>query len=295
MQNSGRGKNARAPAAASLARQHLAQPPVRADAAGDDQRVEAGGPQRAQGLRDQRVDDRLLEAARDVGTRRIVERAAAHGDDDRRLQPAEAEIEARPVEHGARELEYARAAVLGQGRQRGPARIAEAEQLRRLVEGLARGVVLGLPQDPVAPDALHLDQEGMAARHLQRHEREVRRARLEGGRQQVALQVVNADDRHAPGVAERAREAGADQQGPDETRSRRIGNAVNGLRLDAGLGQGRLDHRQEALDVLARGELRHHPAVAAVQLDLAEDAIRHEAFFAVVERNRRLVAGGFDA
>ena len=214
MQNSGRGKKRACAGRGELARQHLAQPPVRADAAGDDERIEAGGPQRAQRLRDQRIDDRFLEAARDVGTRRVVEHAAAHGDDDRRLQPAEAEIEARPVEHRARELEHARAAALGEGRERGPARIAEAEQLRRLVEGLARGVVLGLPQDPVAPDALDFDQEGVPSRHLERHEREVRRARLEGGRQQVTFQVVNADDRHAPGVAERAREAGADQQAP---------------------------------------------------------------------------------
>jgi hypothetical protein len=278
-----------------LARQHLAQPPVCADAAGNDEVIEAGSPQRAQRFRDQRGDDRFLEAARHVGARDVVEHAPAHGDDDRRLEPAEAEIEAGPIEHGSRELEHAKAPMLGEGRECGPARISEAEQLRRLVEGLARGVILGLPQDPVAPYALDVDQEGMSSGYLQRHEREVRRARLEGGRQQVAFQVVDPDDRHAPGIAERAPEASTDQQRPDEARSRRIGNAVNGLRLDARLGQGRLDHRQEALDVLARGELRHHPAVAAVQLDLAEDAIRHEAFFAVVERNRRLVAGGFDA
>src|SRR5688572_9098207 len=276
-------------------RERLAQPPVGADSAGDDQRVEAGGLECAQRLRHQRVDDRVLEPACDVGTRQVVELAAAHGDDDGRFQAAEAEVEARTVEHGSRELEHARAAMFSQGRQRRPARVAEAEQLRRLVEGLTGGVVPGLPQDPVAANPLHLDQEGVATRDLQGHEREAGGARLEGGRQQMALQVMDADDGYAPGVAERARYRGADQKRADETGPRGIRNAVNGLRFGAGLRQDRFDHRQEALNVLARGELRHDPAVAAVQLDLAEDAVRHEALFAVVERNRRLVTGGFDA
>jgi hypothetical protein len=188
-----------------------------------------------------------------------------------------------------------RASTFGERRKRRASRVAEPQELCRLVEGFAGRVVLGFAEDPVPTDAAYLDQQGVAARDLQRHEREIRRVGLEGRREQMALQVVHPDDRDPPGVAERSRDAGTDQQRPDQPRPRGIGNPANGLRRDPRIADGRLDHRQQALDVVPRSEFRHHPAMPPVQLDLAEDPVGDEAFLAVVERNRGLVAGGFDA
>ena len=64
--------------------------------------------------------------------------AVAQRDDHGRLEAAEAEIEPRPLGQRTREPEHAGATALGQRRKLRTARIAEAEQLRGLVEGLAR-------------------------------------------------------------------------------------------------------------------------------------------------------------
>ena len=46
--------------------------------------------------------------------------------------------------------------------------------------------------------------------------------------------------------------------------------------------------------MIARGELRHHAAVGAVQLDLAVELVRQEAALRVQHGGGALVAGGFD-
>jgi hypothetical protein len=88
----------------------------------------------ARALRDQRFDYGLLELARNVGARLIVQLHVARRDDDRGLQSAEAEIETRAIEHRPRELEFAGSAAAGERCQRRSARIRQAEQLRGLVE-----------------------------------------------------------------------------------------------------------------------------------------------------------------
>ncbi len=255
------------------ARERLTEPPVRTDAACDYQRPEARLPERAKGFRDERIHDRVLESPRDVGTRRFVERAAAHRDDDRGLQSAEAEIESGPVEHRPREFEHAVAAVLGNRSERGPSRIAEPEELGGLVEGLAGSIILGLAENPVAPDACDFDQHRVAAGDLEGDEREFRSTRFECGSEQMPFEVMDADHRHVPGIPQRTGDRGTDKQGADESRPGGIGNPVNGLRLEPCLGHRFPDHRQEPLDVIARGKLGHDPAVAPVQLDLAEDPV----------------------
>jgi hypothetical protein len=67
------------------------------------------------------------------------------------------------------------------------------------------------------------------------------------------------------------------------------------LRRDFSLGEGFLDHRQEPLDVVARGELRHDAAVAAMKLNLAENPVRPKSLVAVEDRDRGFVTGSFDA
>lgn len=272
-----------------------AQPAVDADAARDGQSVDARLAQRSQGLRDQCVDHRVLEAARHVRAGRVVEHASAYGDDHGGLESAEAEIEPWPVEHRARKLDGAGAAALGERRERGPAGVAEVEEFRRLVEGLSCRIVQRLSEDAVPPKARYFHQHRVPARDLQGHEREIRRVRLQRRRQEMPFEVVHADDRHAPGIAQRAGEAGADQQRANQTRPGGIGNPVNGLSRQPGLGQGVVNHRQQALNVLAGGELGDDAAVLRVQRDLAEDAVGEQALMAVVEGDRGLVAGGFDA
>ena len=62
-----------------------------------------------------------------------------------------------------------------------------------------------------------------------------------------------------------------------------------------GLGEDALDQRQQAPDVVAGGQLRHHAAVSRVQRDLGVQRVRQEPRLAVVDGHAGLVAGGFDA
>ena len=61
----------------------------------------------------------------------------------------------------------------------------------------------------------------------------------------------------------------------------------------AGLAQGLVDHRQDALDVGPRGDLRHHAAEAAVQIVLRSHHGGEHFQPIGHDRRRRLVAGGF--
>ena len=94
-----------------------------------------------------------------------------------------------------RQLEGLGVAELGQPRQRRAAGIAEPEQLRRLVEGLAGGVVDGLAEQLVAADVVDAHQLRVAAGHEQRDERKLGRIGDEERRQQVAFEVVHAEHR----------------------------------------------------------------------------------------------------
>jgi hypothetical protein len=110
----------------------------------------------------------------------------------------------------------------------------------------------------------------------------------------MPLQVVYADDRQVPGIAERPGDGGADEQGADQAGSRRIGNAFNGLGRQSRLGQSasiigrrRSMWSREASSGTTRRD--------AVQFDLAEDSGSREAPAALVEGDRGLVTGGLDA
>src|SRR3546814_13504229 len=79
------------------------------------------------------------------------------------LEAAEAEVEPGPGCHRPGEFVLARRAVLGQPHQLRAARVRQAHHLGGLVEGLARGVVQGLAEQPLDADRAHRDQLGVAA------------------------------------------------------------------------------------------------------------------------------------
>ena len=106
------------------------------------------------------------------------------------------------------------------------ARVAEAEQLRGLVEGLAGGVVDGFAEQRVVADAstamswvwppeTSSATKGNPARLGQQR------------RKQMAFEVMNADDR----LSQRRTQAGGDA-GADQQRARQPGPWVYGDRVD---------------------------------------------------------------
>ena len=155
-----------------------------------------------------------------------------------------------------------------------PAGVAEAEQLRGLVEGLAGGVVERIAEDLVAPEAPTTSRAACARPRPAAPRTGSRgRVRLEQRGQQMPLQVMHAERRARQGIGETAGDGAPDQQRADESRARGVGDPRQDPR-PALLVEQFLQQRQQLAEMIARGELGHHPAVRGVQVDLAVDLVR---------------------
>src|SRR5205823_13899561 len=93
----------------------------------------------------------LLQARGHVWQRLGRLRVLAQVRAQRGLETAEAEVEAAALEGGAREADRLRIALARQAVDDRSARVAEAEQLGRLVEGLPHRVVARPPEAGVGP------------------------------------------------------------------------------------------------------------------------------------------------
>ena len=199
------------------------------------------------------------------------------------------------MQHRPRQAEAPGHAGFGELRQLRPARIAQAEQLGGLVEGLAGGVVHGFAEQRVVAHPAHPHQLGVAARGQQRDEGEGGRIGRQQWRQQVALEVMQRQRRDPARHREGLRHARPHQQRAGEPGPAGVGHGVDVRGGQPGLGQGLAQQQRQAADVVARGELGHYPAIGRVQVDLRVQAVRAQAGLGVVDRHAGLVAGGFDA
>ena len=210
------------------------------------------------------------------------------------FESRETEFEPGTIDHGTRKVVLPRATRHGQLRKLRSAGIGQAEQLRTFVESLARRIVTRLAEQRVRTDRARLDQHGVTAGHQQRQMRKRRRIGLEQRREQMPLEMVNADRRHAPGIGQRTRECRATEQRADQSGSGGVRDAVDVRSRGSRPRQRRLDQRQQALHVVARGKLGHHATVNTVQIDLREQLVREQPAVRVEHGGGGLVAGGFD-
>src|SRR5205085_9028237 len=135
------------------------------------------------------------------------------------LQAREAEIEIAASEHRSGKRIPTWLTALCEGGERRSAGVTEPEQLGRLVERFARGIVLRLTQEPVLTYAIDSHQLRVAARDEQRDERKLRPTRGEERREQVPLQMMDADDRDAERETQGLGVGGADEQRARESRT----------------------------------------------------------------------------
>ena len=268
---------------------------VGADAAADGEHLAVGRLQRAQRLHAQALDDGLLHGAGDIRAQRVIQDPVAHRVQHRGLEPGKTELQSRAVQHRPRKLEGAGAALRGDPRQLRATRVGQAQELRGLVEGLPGRIVAGLPEQPVGADALDLDQHGCgrrrpAARHAEK-----------AAAQAPAAAPADAppdDGRPAPAPPRRRPGSGARaapvSSAPDQAGAGGIGDAIQLAGRGPGGAQHLAQQRQQPLDMVAGGQFRHHPAVDAVQLDLAENGVRQQAAFAVEHGGGAFITGGFE-
>ena len=174
------------------------------------------------------------------------------------------------------------------------ARVGQTEQFRALVERLAGGIVTGVTEQRVVTEPARFDQHRMATGHEQREVRESRWVGLEQRREQVTLEVMDADGRQSPGEGQRPRERGARQQRADQARADGVRHAIEFICAGTGFGQGPLDQRQQALHMVARGQFRDHPAIGLVQIHLGVQHMRQQAAAVIEDGDGRFVAGGFE-
>ena len=110
----------------------------------------------------------------------------------------------------------------------------------------------------------------------------------------VALQVVDRDQRQPARGGDRLRGRDADQQRADQPRPGGRGDRVDVVEGHPGLAQGGLDHRRGQLEVMAGGDLGDDAAEAGVRGGLRGDHVRQDAA-AVEHGGAGVIAGRLDS
>src|SRR5215471_5344616 len=153
-------------------------------------------------------------------------------------------------------------------RKRGTARVGKAEKLRCFVERFARGIVLGIAQKPITSNAFDVEQLTVASRNQERHEWKRGLRFGEQWREQMALEMMDADDGFPQREAERVGNRGSDEQRSCEPRSLRVRDAVEFGQGGSRLVERALREGHDAPDMVARGELRDYATVGLMHCHL---------------------------
>ena len=168
-------------------------------------------------------------------------------------------------------------------------RVAELEELRDLVEGLAAGVVdCGSEHLDVFHPA-HQRDEGVAPGD-EKPEVGIVYLVLQVWGVEVGENVVHAHDRDAEPEGKRLREAQPHHEGPGEPRTRGYGDAVDVGGSRPGIFECPIVDVEDPLGMLPRGNFRHDTAVGGMKLDLRCNLLRDEAPPVLDESDRALIA-----
>ena len=110
-----------------------------------------------------------------------------------------------------------RVAHAGNAVELGAARVAEPEQARALVEGLARGIVERAAEHArLARHRLYIEQQRVAAAGQQAEKRRLERVRLEVEGRDVTLQMVDCSERKPASPGDRLGRGNAHEQRADQ-------------------------------------------------------------------------------
>ena len=130
-----------------------------------------------------------------------------------------------------------------------------------------------------------------------RHEAEVGRLDrvvAERAGHHVPVQVVHRHERQPARGGERLRGRDADEQRADQPGSARDRDLLDVVEPRAGPLERVGGHRVDQLQVVARGDLRHHAAVARVQQPLRGDHVREDPAVVADDRGAGVVAARLD-
>ena len=284
--------------------QRIADRLVRSDAAGGDQRgrraeLLAEHPQAIAQPVGHHLDNCQLERRGEVGDiavgqRRDLLRLEAH----RSLEAGQREIGILPAAHRARQKEATTVAAGGLALDLRPTRIAEADKLRGLVEGLTDGIVPRRPEPHIIADAAHRDDLGVPPGGEEQAIGK-RRAVGEPRRKRMRLEVIDGEERRLAHERNRLRRGEADDDAADQPGAGRRRDAVDVGKAARGLAHRGRDDDVEHLDMGARRDLRNHAAERRMLLDLRQHHVGQDGSApvrgALDDRRRGFIAGRLDA
>ena len=216
----------------------------------------------------------------------------------RGLKAGEGKIEPRLADERARKGEAFRIAGLRHALDRRPARIGQAEQLGRLVEGFPQRVVDRRAPALVIVDATHQHELGMAAGDEQ-HEIGKGEPVGQPRRQRMAFQMVDGIERLAHRPSDRLARHQPDDEPTDQPRPACRSDRIDILQRAPGTQKRFGNQAVQRLHMGARRDLRHHAAIGAVLLELAQHDFTENLALSVRiahdDGSGGLVAARFDA
>src|SRR5438128_3247498 len=271
----------------------LAQSPVARDAAAEhDRRRRLLSLSRLNALQ-QRIDDGLLVAGRQVRALLLGQRGPLpHLVEQRGLDAAEAEVEAGCTR--SRKSDSPRIARCRELVNRRAAGEWQTEDPRTLVEGLPCCIVEGAANHRDVAVLLAADKVAVPARHHEAEQRRTQLRLLKLSGEDVSGQVTDADDRQFARPGNRLRHVDPDQQAAHQAGTAGHGDRIDLLPAGAGGLERSFDHRDEGLQVRARRDLRNDAAEGGVQLILRPDDIRQKPWSTRHNGRGRFIAGGLD-
>ena len=263
------------------------------DTPGDDQ---GGGAlrvtQRAGGPIDEAIDDRLLERGGDI--LRLVSAAVA-GAQHRTLQAGEGEMRLRRAKQRPGQRHGAAVAAGRRLLHRRTAGKAEAEQFGGLVERLARRVVDGGGEAPVAAEPFDEENLTVAARDEQQEIGKSKVGLAEHRRQRMAFEMVDRDQRLAARQRQPLGGDQADDHAADKPRAGGGGDRIDLVERRPSLFQRFLDQPRQNLDMGARRDLRDDAAERPVGALLPRQPMGEHPPVGSDQRRRGFVAARFNA
>ena len=138
----------------------------------------------------------------------------------------------------------------------------------------------------------------MAARDQQQHIRKIETVGQAGG-ERMRLEMIDGDERAPQPKRDGLAHGDADDQPADQAGTGGRGYPVDRLEAEPGFGERLADGRVEQLDMGARGDLRHHPAIGRMQIELRAHHARQDLAPSVRRQahdcRRGLVAARLDA
>ena len=116
-------------------------------------------------------------------------------------------------------------------------------------------------------------------------------------RQNVRFEMIDGDGRQPPTASERVGQRAAREQGGGEPRPGRVSDGGGDFarpRQAIRIAQHRIDHRQQAAQMIARSDFRHHAAEARMACGLRKHARIRDSTVGENQRASGFVAGGLD-